>query len=297
MGRVLVTGANGFLGRHAAAFLVERGNSVRSTVRPGRRAPGEIFTFQNLGPETNWRDALFGCDAVVHAAGLAHRQATEEAFERINVAAALNLAEQSAAAGVRRFVFISSAGVFGAGGDTPYTDKDGPAPATPYAHSKLRAELALDAVADLDVLVLRLPMIYGRNAPGNFSRLVRLVQTGVPLPLASIRNRRALIHVDDAAEAIGLSLARFRPGTYAVTGPETVSTPQLASGIAGALGRASLLFPFPPPLIEMTARLAGRGAETAALIRSFTLDASRFEEDFVWRPSIGVGEGLRRSLS
>jgi len=296
MRRVLVTGANGFLGRNVAAQLMARGVAVRSAVRVGRLSPGESCEIGEIGPETDWTAALAGCDAVIHTAAIVHRRARVDDLHRVNVAGTSRLAEQAAEAGVRQFVFISSAGVFGAGREAPYTDIDPPAPVTAYTRSKLEAEQALANVPNLDLLILRPPMVYGRSAPGNFARLARLVQSGLPLPLASIRNRRALVHVDDIVAAIGAALEKFRPGSYALAGPEDVSTPQLARGIAAATGKSPLLLPFPPSWIDAGARLTGRGPEIAALTYSFTLDDSRFSSDFDWRPVIGLAEGLRRSL-
>ena len=206
-GPVLVTGANGFVGRAVVARLAADGVAVRAAVRrTGAPFPPNvrIVAGTDLDHLAEWRDALQGVSAVVHCAARVHRLADDDAdplaaFRRANRDATAALAEAAAAAGVARFVFLSSIGVHGA--ETfgrPFAAADAPAPCSPYAISKHEAENELARIGaerGLEVVVLRPPLVYGPDAPGNFATLLRAVDRGLPLPLGAIRNRRSFVAV------------------------------------------------------------------------------------------------------
>lgn len=307
--KTLITGATGFVGR----ALIERMLADRRAVRAAvRTLPAELpqqvepVAVGDIGPETDWKRAVDAVDTVVHLAARVHMTGEEATrslplFRAVNGAASETLARAAREAGVRRFVLLSTTTVYGdRSPGRPFDESSPPAPASPYAQSKLEAEqLVARALAGspTELVVLRPPLVYGPNAKGNFARLVRLVQRGVPLPLASVRNRRSLVFVDNLVDAIVRALDH--PGaagrTYVVSDGEDLSTPELIARTAAALGRPSPLFRFPPALLRLAGALVGRGDEISRLLDDMAVDSSRIREELGWTPPFTVDEGLARS--
>lgn len=243
---ILVTGSSGFLGRVLATELERRGLAWRGA-RPGP-----------LGPDTDWLPALPGVEVVIHLAGIAHApDADETAMHRANALGTRRLAEQAAAAGVRRLVFASS--VKAMGESTPpgaaWTEADPARPRDAYGRSKLAAEEALRAVAadtGLQVVSLRMPLIYGPGVRANLRRLLDAVAARRPLPFGAVRNRRSLIGASNAADAL-LFAAATPPAASRVwlVRDADYSTPELVRTMARALGVAPRLWSVPPPLLAL----------------------------------------------
>ena len=297
MPRVLVTGANGFAGAAICRHLLARGRAVRGAVRrtdAALPAGVERTVVGALGDDTDWRQALEGVDAVVHCAARVHVLRETEAdplaaFRRVNVDASRRLAEQAIAAGVRRFVFLSSVGAMVAAAR--------PGAASPYQRSKLEAEQALAQVAagsGLILVMLRPPLIYGPGAPGNFARLQRLVAQGLPLPLASLDNRRSLLFVGNLAEAVEAALAcTVKPAAaLPLCDGEDVSTAELVRRLGRACGRPARLLPCPPALLRLAGRVTGRGAAVEALTADLTVSNAAIAEALGWSPAYTLDEGL-----
>jgi nucleoside-diphosphate-sugar epimerase len=297
MARVLVTGANGFAGAAICRHLLARGWTVHGAVRRGYAAvPAGVKRVVTgaLDGGTDWRDTLEGIEAVVHCAARVHVLRETEAdplaaFRRVNVAGSRRLAEQARAAGVARFVFLSSVGA-------AVAERD-PAAASPYQRSKLEAEQVLrEAAAGSAMLLvmLRPPLIYGPGAPGNFARLAGLVAAGRPLPLASLANRRSLLFVGNLASAVEAALACA--GAPAAPLPlcdgEDVSTAELARRIGRACGRQVRLLPCPPVLLRLAGRLLGRPAAVAALTGDLTVSNAEIARALGWSPAYTLDEGL-----
>lgn len=307
--RFLVTGAAGFVGRALVARLQTEGE-VRAAVRSPVPLPGvEVFPLGDIGPSTRWADCLEGVDVVVHLAGRAHvlgkdAAADMEVFRRVNVSGSESLARAALRAGVRRLVFVSTVGVLGR--STPpgeaLNDASPPRPMGAYAATKWEAEESLRRLltgTGVELTILRPPLVYGPRAPGNFGRLARLVASGLPLPLASIRNRRSFISLENLCDA--LALACVHPAaagrTFLVADGEDVSTPELVRGMAAALGRSPRLFPVPPELFRWICRAVGRVELAERLADSLVLDSSLIRRTLDWRPPCSLAEGLRRSLA
>lgn len=280
--RVVVTGADGFVGRTLCPALQRAAWSVTPA---GRRDTGDI------GPDTDWRPLLDGADAVVHLAARVHvmRGGTElAAFDRVNHLATARLAAQAAEAGVRRFVFMSSVKVHGDASDRRLSADDRPAPGDPYGRSKLAAEAALAAYsAGMATAILRPPLVYGPGVKGNFLTLMRAVDRGWPLPLAAVANRRSLIHLGNLVDAIRAAL-EAPPGIYLPSDREDVSTPTLVRRIAAALGRPARLFSAPPGILRGLAAAAGKSAAVERLTGSLTVDGLLAG----WSPPFAMAEGL-----
>jgi len=305
MPRVLVTGAAGFIGRATTAAFAAAGWDVRALVRaPGgaptstdERVVGDL-TSAALTPH------MAGVDCVVHLAARAHRMSdrggarTEALYRAANVDATLAVARAAIEGRVRRFVFVSTAKVFGEGRDRPYTERDVPEPADAYARTKLEAELQLKAVAgrNMEVVVVRPPMVYGPGGKGNVPRLVQLARISgrIPLPFAGVQNRRSLLFVANLASAL-VHCATARGVTERpclVSDGTDVSIEELLRKLAAHAGVRARLFAVPPLLL----RLAGSDERVRRLTGSFTLDAGRFLETG-WAPPFTLDEGLRATVN
>jgi UDP-4-keto-D-QuiNAc 4-reductase len=311
--RVLITGATGLVGRELVVGMLRTpGVSVRAAVRDaGARLPAgtEMHVVGELGASPGWARALHACDALVHLAARVHvmRDTAPDAareFEPVNVDATLQLANQAAAAGVRRFIFLSTVKVNGE--HTLAGEALGPDaatnPADAYALSKLRAERGLRELArrsGLEVVVVRSPLIYGPGVKANFLRLLRWVDRGWLLPLAAIRNSRSLVSVWNLCDLLGTLLVAAHAGgeTWMVSDGEDLSTPELVRRLAAAMQRRARLVPVPESALRASGALLGRAAEVARLCDSLVVDIGRTRDRLGWAPPLGVDEGLRRTVA
>ncbi|MEK1889313.1 MAG: NAD-dependent epimerase/dehydratase family protein [Phyllobacterium sp.] len=287
---ILVTGAAGFVGRETVKQLLAEGWKVRALVRTADTNPLAFhagLSVQEVGDiaaVADWSSLVSGCDVVVHLAARAHKtgegpNAARELFRRVNVDATVELAKAAAAARVKRLVFVSSAGVMGDFSARPFTEADPPQPASEYAISKWQAEQALREIcrqSNMELVVLRPVLVYGPGNPGNLERLMRLVASGLPLPLASVDNRRSLLNVRHLATIIGraLELAEANGKTVLLADGNDLSTPELVRTFAKGMGIKARLFPIPPLLLLAAARLLGRSHDAERLLGSLQVDVT-----------------------
>ncbi|MBL8470197.1 MAG: NAD-dependent epimerase/dehydratase family protein [Rhodocyclaceae bacterium] len=296
--KTLVTGANGFVGRALVAHLRLRGDQVRSAVRaapgPDQHAVGQI------DEETDWRTALGDCAGVVHLAAHVHRtgdhdEAGAAEYFRVNCAGTLNLARQAVAAGVRRFVFLSSIKAMGEQGH--FAPDGACAPADAYGSSKREAELGLlaqHARGGMEVVILRPPLIYGPGVGANFLRLLEAVDRGRRLPFGALNNRRSLLYLGNLLDAIFVCLhhpAAARK-VYLPKDGADVSTASLVGALADALGKPQRMYSLPQPLLRLAAICAGRRRQIDKLIGSLTVDNSAMRDDLNWQPPFTLEQGL-----
>jgi nucleoside-diphosphate-sugar epimerase len=306
--RLLLTGATGFVGRATLAAAAERGIAVTTAIRHDGSPAGAVRSIRvgDLSREYPWEEVLGDVDAVIHLAARAHvmRDSVADplaAYRAINVAATTRLARAAAAAGVRRFVYVSSVKVHGqATHGEPFTADSPLAPIDPYGRSKAEAEAALREIAAgtaLEVVVVRPPLVYGPGVGANFLRLLWLVDRGVPLPLRQVRNRRSLIYVGNLADVLltAATSKQWVSGPLLVADGPPVSSPELVCRIARALGRPVRLLPVPPNLLRLTGALTGHSAAVARLLGSLEVDASAAANSFGWTPPADMDEGLRRT--
>lgn len=309
--KMLLTGSTGFVGARALHQLAMRPAWRPVIAARSARAAGTapVYVVEGITQQTDWRAALDGVEAVLHLAARAHVLSDDAAdpltaYRAVNTAGTLHLAEQAAAAGVRRFVFVSTAKVHGeatAPGEI-FSEADAPAPQDPYALSKWEAEQGLAAIAartGMEVVVVRPPLVYGPGVKANFAALLRAVARGWPLPLASIDNRRSLVGLDNLVDFLLLCLAHPAAAnqTFLVSDGENLSTPDLLHRLGAAMDRPARLWPMPPALLTAGAALLGRRAAAERLCGNLQVDIAKARTLLNWSPPVSVDEGLRRAAA
>ena len=308
---VAVTGATGFLGAALVARLARDRNNVVACVRRDDAAVPDgvqIVRVGNLSDYADWSGAVTGVDAVVHCAGRVHVMedtATDPlaAFRAVNVDGTLNLARHAVNAGVKRFVFISSIGVNGSQTESgkPFSEAYQPKPHNDYALSKWEAERGLIRISDeseLEVVIIRPPLVYGFNAPGNFGSLMRAVQRSWPLPLGAVHNQRSLIALDNLVDFIVTCITHPQAAnqTFLVSDGQDLSTTELVRGMALAAGVPARLLPVPVWALQAGASLLGKGDAVQRLCGNLQVDISKARSLLGWVPPVSVEEGLRRAM-
>ena len=308
---ILITGANGFVGRALCSALIERGHAVKGAVRSNDAALPPGAEKKLVGPmdgNTDWSDALQGVDVVIHLAARVHVMHEKSSdplseFRKVNVEGTGRLAKSAAAAGVKRLVYVSSIKVNGeATRDKPFSEKNEPNPQDPYGISKHEAEAALQKISaetGLEIVIVRPPLVYGPGVGGNFARMLGWIKKGIPLPLGSAKNRRSMIYVENLADALIHCATRPEAanGTFLVSDTETVSTPELVRTLSEKMGIRPAIFPFPLPLLRLLGRLAGKSAEIERLAGSLEIDSSKIRSKLGWQPPFGLDKGLAETVN
>ena len=302
--KILITGATGYLGSTVARHLIQAGKNVVRTGRRKSSSDKSQYISRELRSNTDWSDVLKGVSHIVHTAARVHvlnerSKDPLEAFREVNVEGTLNLARQALQAGVKRFIFISTIGVNGSKtikGNT-FSENDIPHPHNNYALSKWEAEQGLAKIAagtNMEVVVIRAPLIYGPNAPGNFGRLIKLVKLGIPLPFSNVKNRRSLIAIDNLVQFISLALSHpFAANkTYLVADDELLSTPEILRSIAAFNHKKLFLMPFPVFLMRLLAKLLGKENISESLFCSLVIDNGKARKELNWRPSKTMAQQL-----
>lgn len=305
---ILVTGASGFVGSALCHRLATMGSfATRAALRGTGRAPVagiQAVTVGDLAATTDWALALAGVDLVVHAAARVHVMKETAAdslaeFRRVNVDGTLNLARQAAAAGVRRFIFISSIKVNGEASQPgqPLCADDAPAPQDAYGLSKHEAEQGLRhlaATTGMEVVVIRPVLVYGPGVKANFQSMMRWVQRGVPLPFGAVDNRRSLVSLANLVDLIITCIDH--PGaanqTFLASDGEDVSLPQLLRALGLALGQPARLLPVPSGVLLSAARLLGRRDLAQRLLGSLQVDIAKNRQLLGWHPPYTLEQGL-----
>lgn len=307
---ILVTGVNGFIGKALCERLLSDGHNLKGTLLatdvPDALVPGITpIVIAPLGPGTAWQHALTGIDTIIHLAARVHIMDDPAAdqlleFRRVNTEGTIKLARDAVKAGVKRLVFISSIKVNGEETDTPYTEDSPGQPTDPYGISKWEAEAALrqiDAETGLEVVIIRPTLVYGTGVKANFLNMMKVIQRGIPLPLALITNRRSLTYVGNLVDA--LAICAIHPNaagqTFLISDGEDVSTPELIQRVADALNVSARLLAFPVPLMKLAGKLTGKIAMVNRLAGSLTVDSSKIRRELGWQPPFSMEEGLRKT--
>jgi len=313
MKKILVTGANGFIGQNIYRELIKLNYFVRGAVRNLKSVlinnDIKFISVGNIDAETNWDYALEGIDCVIHCAGKAHsmnKKVELDIYRVVNRDGTKHLAEQAAKAGVKRLIFLSSVKVNGESTDKSNGTKifiynDIPNPQDNYAISKFEAEQVLWEVASktgLEVVVVRLPLVYGHSAKGNLDRLIKLIYSKIPLPLGGIKNKRSLIGIDNLLDVLVRCVEHpdIAGKTFLVSDGEDLSTPELIRLLASTMDQPAKLFTVPTFLLKFLGFIMGKQSEVNRLTRSLVIDSSYVREILNWTPPVSVEEGIRKMV-
>lgn len=303
--QVLISGAGGFLGGHAAVALAAQGYRVRALTRQGIAIPGvETLRIRDYFDRSAMEKAVRGVDAVVHLAGLAHESRWRPGHERRMMEAHVQssdvLATASLQQGVRRWVYVSSLSVWGSSFPTPLEPTLIPQPLSAYGRAKLRAEEILRKMCrgtPMGLVILRPPMIYGKNAPGNFMRLAQWIRCGLPVPVSAEPHPRSLLHLDNFLSLLGriLESPGEPEGPVLVQDDRPVTTEELARRIGQAVGRPAQIWKLSSLQIRILGALT-RGVVSQKLCGRLVVDTTQTERFYRWRPPVSVEEAISRSL-
>ena len=309
--RVLVTGSTGFVGKALIPAILFRGHHPVEAVRRTKEKPNDrvsTFVVGNIDGTTGWSKAVQSAEAVIHLAARVHVMSESDGdplaeYRRVNTEGTLNLARQAAEVGVRRFISLSTIGVNGNSTlhGKVFAPTDTPSPHDPYSMSKHEAEIGLHSIAKstgMELVIIRPPLVYGANAPGNFGKLTRLVAKSLPLPLGSINNRRSLVGIDNLVDFIITCLEQPTAAneTFMVSDGEDLSTPDLIRRMARTMNRPARLLPVPVWALQAGAWLLGKGDAVQRLCGNLQVDISKSRTLLGWNPPISVDEGLRRAV-
>ena len=312
MKKILVTGASGFIGKSVCQTLSLSGRAVRGIIRSinsfSKNTDIELVLIDDISKKTNWKNILDDVDSVIHCASRAHiinelEADPLKAYQLVNVEGTRQLVNQSIEAGIRRFIFLSSIGVLGAHTNErlPFSEKDYPNPIDNYSKSKLEAEKLLFDISSktsLEVVVVRSPLVYGLNAKGNLSRLQKLLNYGIPLPLGSIKNKISLIGLDNLVNLLihCIDHPDAKGKTFLASDGEDLSTTNFLRQIASYMDRPTHLFPFPIFLLKFIASIIGKKKEIYRLTRSLKVNSSYTSKVLDWTPPVSISEGIRRMV-
>lgn len=310
MKRIMVTGGSGFVGRTLLERLHQEGYGLIAPSRAAlAQAPVGVVNplVGGLAADVDWSASLEGAAVVIHSAARVHVMNDTAAdplveFRKANVDGTLSLARQAAAAGVQRFIFISSIKVNGEGTELghPYHADDTPDPQDPYGVSKMEAEQGLRALASetgMDVVIIRPVLVYGPGVKANFRSMMSWLRRGIPLPLGATGNKRSLVAVDNLVDLIATCIDHPAAAnqTFLVSDGEDLSTTQLLQRMGKALGRPARLLPVPASLLQAGAAMLGRRAIAQRLCGSLQVDIGKTRELLGWAPPVSVDDALRKT--
>ena len=306
--KALVTGASGFVGKSLISALFNAGYSICAATRDSNVLikNTEVVTVDEINNDTDWSSALLNVDVVIHLAARVHvmdeyvKNSLAE-FRRVNVQGTRHLAESAAKAGVKRFVFVSSVKVNGDHTILPYTELDEPSPQDAYGVSKWEAEQVLQKIlvqTKMEVVIVRPPLVYGAGVKGNFAQMIKVLHKGIPLPLASVKNLRSFIYVENLVDALILCATHPNAAgqTYLVCDGQDISTPDLLRKLSSAAGRLARLLPLPLALMRLAGRLFGKSDQIDKLVGSLQVDSSKIRRELGWKPPFTLDEGLKETV-
>jgi nucleoside-diphosphate-sugar epimerase len=304
MSKVLVTGASGFVGSRLCEVVAHDGWSVRRAVRHFSGRQDEVVA--QLSNDADWSEALKDIDVVIHLAARVHVMNDDAIdplteFRAVNTSATLCLAKQAVESGIKRFIFLSSIKVNGefAQSGLAFKSDDGFIPTDPYGLSKYEAEQGLLELAeqtDMEVVIIRPPLVYGPGVKANFAALIKRVNRGVPSPFGAIHNKRSLVALDNLVSFIihCIDHPKAANEVFIISDGEDVSTTELLQRVAKAFGKRCLLIPVPVWLMTLAAKLIGKEDMANRLFSSLQVDNSKACDLLGWKPVITMDEQLKK---
>ncbi|MGI9302780.1 MAG: UDP-glucose 4-epimerase family protein [Gammaproteobacteria bacterium] len=309
---VLVTGANGFIGGALCRGLADADYQIVGAVRQSRESTTRSDAVRyvacgDINAATDWDPLLTGVDVIVHLAARVHVMRETEvaplhAFRRTNVDGSEALARQAAEHGVRRMVFVSTVKVNGERtGSRAFSEDSTASPADPYAVSKWEAEQRLADVAagsQMELVIVRPPLVYGPGVGGNFLRLLRMVDKGIPLPFGRLTNKRSLVSVYNLCDLLRSCVTSSSAGgeVFLVSDGEDLTTPDLIYRIAGAMGKSARVWPFPVTGVRAAFSVLGKSAEFQRLADSLQVSIRKSRELLGWQPPYSVEQSIGETV-
>lgn len=306
---VLITGATGFVGRALLSKLLAD-SSLGHPHLALRSDPSNDFesinysVVGNISSRTDWRDVLQGTDIVVHLAARVHVMADASdnplmAYRDVNVEGTLELLRQSARAGVKRFIFLSSIKVNGEEtiNGNKFSEDSAPNPIDPYGVSKFEAEEGIKDFckeAGMEYVIIRPPLMYGPGVKANYRKLLDVIYRGIPLPFACIHNRRSMLALGNLVDFLSVALTHpcAANQTFLLSDGEDLSSKELVEKISVAMGKRSRLISLPVSMLKLIGILFGRSQAVRRLLGSLQIDSSKARERLNWTPPLTTQEGI-----
>lgn len=311
MSNLLITGANGFIGRALISKLALQTNYfIRASVRKKTiQFPRQIEVFENMeaSSNTNWANALRDIDVVIHLLARVHVMHDKVAnpfleYRNINVNATIALAKLAAKQGIKRFIFLSTVKVNGEStSNKPFSEFDLPHPQDAYAISKWEAEEALKKISKdtgMELVIIRSPLVYGPNVKANFLKMIQYIKRGIPLPLGAIQNKRSLISIDNLIDFIATTISHPKAAhqTFLISDDEDISTTDLLRRIGKHIGKPARLIPLHPRILSFLFNILGRQDFGDRLLGSLEVDITKAKKLLAWSPPKTLDEGLRATV-
>lgn len=310
MFQIAVTGGTGFIGSALARHIHAQGKSIMFLGRyPNSSSTGSSYasySFMDLGDRSfQVQEQLSASRVLIHCAARVHLMDDASGnplvkYLHFNTEATLRLASQAAAAGVKRFIYLSSVKALGESTcrNCPFSFDSPLAPLDDYGISKARAEEGLRAIASktgMEVVILRPPLVYGPGVKANFAAMMRLAARNLPLPLGSVQNKRSMVALDNLVHLIVTCISHPAAAnqTFMVSDDADVSTPELLSAMTRAYGKKPRLLPCPPRLLSGVAKMLGKGAVADRLLGSLQVDIEHTKKTLNWTPRVKLEDVLK----
>jgi nucleoside-diphosphate-sugar epimerase len=300
---ILLTGVTGFLGGQVLRML-KMDHAITGVVREKTNSIDFDCLIADMNSISDLSTELADINCVIHCAARAHIITelggdTLASYRQTNTEGTLKLARQAAEAGVTRFIFISTIGVNGLFTTKPFTSLDEPSPQESYSISKYEAEIGLRKIAEetgMEIVVVRPPLVYGANAPGNFGKLAVLAEKNFPLPLGAINNKRSLVGIDNLIDLIATCIEHPQAAnqTFLVSDDHDVSTSGLLKSMIMATGKSPFLLPIPVGVLRFCAGLLGKRSVIDRMSSNLQVDISHTKNTLGWQPPVSFEEGIRR---
>jgi len=304
--RVLITGHNGFVGKALVQAMSEY--SLHLVGRTPLENTDLPFFKKQLSADENYRDSLEGVNVIIHAAARVHVMDDTSsdplaAYRAVNVEGTLNLAQQAINAGVKRFIFISSIKVNGEATipGKPFSAKDKINPSDPYGISKAEAEQALQKLcvnSDMDLVIIRPPLVYGYGVKANFAAMLKLAKKNLPLPLGAITNRRSMVALDNLIDLIKTCVIHPQAANqiFLVSDDRDLSTTELVKLMVEAHGKSPRLLAVPMSWFYLLGKLTRKQAVISRLCGSLQVDINATKSILNWQPPVSVEQGIRSCI-
>ena len=303
--KILITGANGFIGTHLCNELSNRNVKFRATARSANENNYADFVRCDLETTESLNQLIDGCDMVVHLAGRAHvtNDDSQEKYQVANEFVTQRLANAAVQNGIARFVYISSIKVNGesSGPGLPIRQSDTPNPLDNYGRSKLAAELALQEICrvnNMDYVIIRPTLVYGKGVKANFSALISAVKKGLPLPIATVKNSRSMIGINNLIDLIVATCTNPKAANQMFLASDGIdtSTPALVRLIAASLNRRSRIFAFPISILRLLAAVIGKSSAVDKLTESLSVDISHTTNTLNWYPPFSIESEIAKAV-